>query len=247
MVPLLIKNQLQSALAAEQAGIQTFALDKDVVVAAETGETKDDLFGLVGRSDIDLGSLKGKKVGVTAGTASEVFWRALVTKTGLDTSGIQIVNIEQPEMPAALARKDVDAVSTYEPWVTRMMQSLPGMKVIRTNKGIHNSHLYLYVNRSWASANRQQATAFMKALMQANEQIVADPEKSAQQVASFLKLDPGVTRLIMKKLIFQIRLDQGSVDYLKTVDQQLRDAGKLKTPTDWNRFIYDDLIKSVRN
>ena len=83
MVAFLIKNQSQAALGAEQAGMQNFNLDKNVVVAAETTSlTK--WWAVVGRNVADMDGLKGKKVGVAMGSGSEVFWLAIIEKLKLN-------------------------------------------------------------------------------------------------------------------------------------------------------------------
>ena len=66
-----------------------------------------------------------------------------------------------------------------------------------------------------------------------------------QLVSTLLKRDPALTRELMNKVTFDVRLDQASVDYLKTVEAQLRQSGRLQKPIDWDRFIYPDIAKKV--
>lgn len=244
MVPLLVKNQVQAVLAAEQAGLQTFVLDDNVVVAAQQ-MTSGRLFGLVGRNLANLDELKGRRVGVALGSASEVFWRALVTKLNLDPKDYKIIQVEMPEMLAAIDRGDLDAVAAFEPWVTRILQAVPRTKVLRDNDGILQSHNYVYVNREWAEKNPDVAARFLRSLIEADNMLRTSREKAVEQVSRLLKLDAGLTRELMTKVDFDLKLDQESVDYLKMVEAQLREAGRLKKPIDWNRFIYPDIARKV--
>ncbi len=48
-----------------------------------------------------------------AGSGSEVFWLAAVNKLKLDPKDYKIVQVEAPEMVAALERGDIDAYSAW--------------------------------------------------------------------------------------------------------------------------------------
>lgn len=244
MVPFLVQNQVQAVLAAEQAGLVTFAVDNNVVVSTQAMQMLR-YFGLVARNVDNLEGLKGKKVGVPIGSAGDVFWRALVTKLNLNPKDYTIVPVEPPEMLAALERGNVDAISAWEPWVSRTVQALPNTKVLRDNEGIIHTRNYVYVNREWAEKNADAAARFMRALAEATELIRTNPDEAAKQISSFLKMDQAFTKELIGKVDFDLLLDQASVDYLKTVEAQLRDAGRLKVAIDWNRFIYPDIARKV--
>src|ERR1700761_6372025 len=117
MVAFVIQNQVQSAFGAEAAGIQDHNIDPNVVVAAE-GALMLQWYGLVARDCDSIEQLKGKRIGVARGSASEVFWLAMIDKLKLKASDYKIVQVEAPEMLAALERRDIDAFSAWEPWLT---------------------------------------------------------------------------------------------------------------------------------
>lgn len=244
MVPFLVQNQVQAVLAAEQAGLVTHAVDKNVVVATQAMQMLR-YFGVVGRNIENLDGLKGKKIGVPVGSAGDVFWRALVTKLNLNPKDYTIVPVEPPEMLAALERGNVDAISAWEPWVSRTIQALPNTKILRDNEGIIHTRNYVYVNREWAEKNPDAAARFMRSLVEATDLIRNNPDEAAKQISGFLRMDQAFTKELIGKVDFQLLFDQASVDYLKTVEAQLRDAGRLKVAIDWNRFIYPDIAKKV--
>ena len=132
MVAYVIQNQVQSAFGAEQAGIQNHNIDPNVVVAAE-GALMRQWYGLVGRNVESIEQLKGKKVGVARGSASEVFWLAIVGKMKLNPSDYRIVQVEAPEMVAALERGDIDAFTSWEPWLTRAVAAVANTRLLQGN------------------------------------------------------------------------------------------------------------------
>lgn len=243
MVPFLVKNQVQAVLAAEQAGLLTNAIDSDVVVAAEAMQMLK-YYGLVARKPNDtMQALKHKKIGVALGSASEVFWRALVDKLQLNAADYTVVQVEPPEMLAALQRGDIDAFAGWEPWLTRTLAAVPGSKIVRDNEGIITTRNYVYINRTWARQDPNAARAFMRSLAQATEFIVNDPQAASKIIATYLKLDPALTRELVSKVRFDLKLDNDSVDYLKTVERQLLQAKRLQKPTVWTEFVDGELLK----
>jgi len=244
MVPYLIKNQTQAALGAEQAGIQSFNLDPNVVVATQAQQLLR-YYGVVGKNINDLDGLKGKKVGVTLGTGGDVFWRALVAKLNLNPKDYTIVPIDAPEMVAALERGNLDAIVVWEPWLSRILKAVPNTKLLRDNEGIINARNYVYVNREWAAQNPDAAVAFMRALSDATDLIRNNPDEAAKLTATFLQMDQAFTKDLLGKVNFELGLDQASIDHLVEMEQQLKEAGKLAKPIDWKRFIYADILRKV--
>lgn len=245
MVSFLVQNQVQAVLAAEQAGIQTFNLDNNVTVAAQAMQMLR-YFGVVARNIDSIDGLKGKKIGVSLGSASEVFWRALVEKLGLDAKDYTVVNVDPPEMLAAIQRGNIDAFAVWEPWLTRTLQAVPGTKIVRDNEGIINPRNFVYINRGWAAQNPDAAVAFMRALVDATQLLRNNPDEAAKHISTFLKMDLTLTLELIKKVNFDLYLDQSSIDHLKRIETQLKEGGKLAKPIDWEKFIYADVMKKAQ-
>ena len=138
MVPFLINNQVQAAYGSDLAGVINHQVDNNIVAVAD-GTYLWKWESVVGRNVDDLAALKGKKVGIAIGTGSEIFWRRLLDKRGLSAADYKQVNVEAPEMLAALERGDIDAFAAWEPWPTRTLMAVKGSKVLATADGIYNN------------------------------------------------------------------------------------------------------------
>jgi NitT/TauT family transport system substrate-binding protein len=244
MVTLLIQNQVQSAYGAEQAGLLNHALDPNVVVAAE-GAVLSRWYGIVGKDIANMDALKGKRLGVARGSGSEVFWLAAVNKLKLDTKDYKIVQVEAPEMVAALERGDIDAFSSWEPWLTRGAAAVKGARLVLGNEGIIEGRVFIYVNKDWAVKNPAAATSFMRSMIEATEVINTKRDEAVANVAKFLKLDLSLTKLLMDRLTFDIHLDQQSVGNFQIAEAQLKSIGKLPKPVSWNTLFYPDLLRAL--
>lgn len=245
MVGLLIGNQIQSAFGGEMAGIQSFNIDPNVVVAAE-GSLLSRWFAVVGRNMTDLADLKGKRIGMPKGSSGELFWRVLLAQLGSKDADYDVVNVESPEIAAAMQRGNIDAAVTWEPWVSRIVENIPAAKVLKDSDGVFGARVYIYLNKKWAVQNQAAAASFMKSLLEANELIASDPAKGAAIIARYLNLDEKLTLSLMSKLRHDVRMDQGSIQNMIDAETQLKAMSKLSKPLDLSNFVYADVLRNVQ-
>lgn len=245
MVAFLVNGQIESAFGSEIAGVANHNLDPNVVVVAQATRLVR-WIAVVGRGIDNLDQLKGKKVGIARGSGGEVFWLAMVDKLKLNPADYTIVNVEAPEMVAALERGNIDAYAVWEPWVTRGLAAVKNTKVLRDQEGILEQGVYIYMNRGWIQKHSAQAEGFLRALVDATEIINADRKRAAKDVSDFLKnLDPPLVEQLMTKLRFEMVFDDFTVSMFKLAEAQLKGQGKLTKPLDYSGFFYPDLMRKV--
>ena len=245
MVAFLVNGQIESAFGSEIAGVANHNLDPNIVVVAQAARLVR-WIALVGRNIETLDQLKGKKVGVARGSGGEVFWLAMIDKLKLNPADYTIVNVEAPEMVAALERGNIDAYAVWEPWVTRGLAAVRNTKVLKDQEGILEQGVYIYMNKAWILKNQAPAEAFLRALVDATEIINGDRKRAAKDVSDFLKnLDPPLVEQLMTKLRFEMVFDDFTVNLFRLAESQLKQQGKLSKPLDYNAFFYPDLMRRV--
>ena len=74
----------------------------------------------------DLTKLKGKKIGVTRGAGGEPYIVGLLKQVGLAPDDVTLVNTAPSNMATALANKDVDVITSWEPWPSAALTKVPG-------------------------------------------------------------------------------------------------------------------------
>jgi ABC-type nitrate/sulfonate/bicarbonate transport system substrate-binding protein len=245
MVPFLVNNQVQAAYGSDLAGVINHQVDNNIVAVADCTYLAN--WESVVARDIDsLEGLKGKKVGVAMGTGAEIFWRRLLAQRKLNPADYTLVNVEAPEMLAALERNDINGFAVWEPWPTRTLKAVKGAKVVATNAGVYNNINFIYMNRGWIEQNRATAEKFVKALCEANDVIEKDRPAAATMVAKFLKMPVELATELMPKLEFDMQWTPRSLEAIRDSAQLLADQKKLKAPLDYNKYVYMDLLKAVR-
>jgi NitT/TauT family transport system substrate-binding protein len=245
MVSFLVNGQIESAFGSEIAGVSNHNLDPNVVVVAQATRLVR-WIAIVGRNIDTLDQLKGKKVGIARGSGGEVFWLAMLDKLKLNAADYTVVNVEAPEMVAALERGNIDAYAVWEPWVTRGLSAVKNTKVLRDQEGILEQGVYIYMNKGWIQKNPAPAEAFIRALVDATDIINKDRTRAAKDVSDFLKnLDPALVEQLMTKLRFEMVFDDFTVNLFRLAESQLKQQGKLTKPLDYNAFLYPDLMRKV--
>jgi ABC-type nitrate/sulfonate/bicarbonate transport system substrate-binding protein len=246
MVSFLINGQIESAFGSEIAGVSNHNLDPNVVVVAQATRLVR-WIAIVGRNMDNLDQLKGKKIGVARGSGGEVFWLALIDKLKLNAADYTVVNVEAPEMVAALERGNIDAYAVWEPWVTRGLAAVKNTKVLKDQENILEQGVYIYMNLGWIKKNPEQAEGFVRALVEATDLINRDRQRAAKDVSDFLKsLDPPLVAELMTKLRFEMVLDNFTISLFRLAETQLKQQGKLTKPLDLGAFVYPDLLRKIQ-
>jgi ABC-type nitrate/sulfonate/bicarbonate transport system substrate-binding protein len=135
----------------------------------------------------------------------------------------------------------------WEPWVTRGLAAVKNTKVLRTQEGILEQGVFIYMNLGWIKKNPDPADGFMRALVEATELINKDRPRAAKAVSAFLKsLDPPMVEQLMTKLTFDMELSNPTISMLRLAESQLKQQGKLTKPVDYGAFIYPELLRKVQ-
>lgn len=244
MIAFLVGNQVNAAYGAEQAGVSAHLVDPNVVAVAE-GTALLRWISVLGRGVESMDALKGKRVGVARGTGSETFWLSVVSKLNLNAADYTIVNVEAPEMVAALERGNIDAFAVWEPWPTRALRAIQGTRILLSNDQIQIVRNYVYMNRGWAEANAEATQRFMRSMVQAQEFCESSPAEAAQQVARFLRQDRAFVAELMQKVGYRMNLTQDSVANIQLAIDQLRGMGRLSKEVTPQQVIWPGALQGV--
>lgn len=244
--PSLIPGDIQASLTSAPAGALAHSKAAKVVLVAQTNVFSD-YYAAVAESTVkDVPGLRGKKVGVAIGSSSEIFAIDALAKHGMTLKDIQVVNVEPPEMLAALQRHDVAAVFVFEPWITRAKQAL-GDRVhfLPGTTDLYRPQNHLVMDREWIEKNPDTALRFVRAVQEAGEYIKKNPKESAQMVAKFLKLDVKLVEVLLPKSELPFVLNDGSLKFLKSEVDKLIETKRMPGPFDYKGYVYPDLLKKI--
>ncbi len=133
-----------------------------------------------------------KRFGVVPGTVSEYCTGLAIQSLGLNAGEIRMVTSGPPELPALLARGDIDAFFVWEPW--------PSMGVQQGGRIVMNSSAVGYVDTLWLTAtagalqkNPEGLRATLRALAKASAIVHANPKRAAEAVRAITRIPEETT------------------------------------------------------
>jgi len=107
-----------------------------------------------------IADLQGKKVAVTANTSSQYYLHRMLLNAHADDAQVQMVNLEGQDMPAALERRTVDAVSIWEPHAENSLQALGSDAVVFEDAAAYTERFNLNT-RADVLANPEKRSALL--------------------------------------------------------------------------------------
>ncbi|MET4255219.1 ABC-type nitrate/sulfonate/bicarbonate transport system substrate-binding protein [Bradyrhizobium sp. S3.12.5] len=160
--------------------------------------------------------LRGKRIGFTAGTGSEVYTAVLLKAAGLTAKDVTLVNLRPQEMLPALAAGSIDAFDTWEPHVANAKKALGGGAVLLDTKGLYSETFNVVVMRSYLEANPAVIGKFLAALIEAEGWVKAYPDEAIDIIATATGMKRDELTLIWPDYVYHVRLDDKLLETLKT-------------------------------
>lgn len=195
-----------------------------------------------------LSDLKGKRLGVTVGTGSEVYTAALLKKAGLSKSDVTIVNLRPQDMSAGMSANGIDAMNTWEPHIANGKKAM-GQKVKQIDtRGIYAETFNIVTTQDYLKANQPAITKFIKALIEAEMWIKANREEAIDMVATTVGMNRGDLAPIWDEYVFGVALDSMTLDILKAHAAWRLETGNAPTGAtmpDFSKVIFAEPLKSV--
>ncbi|MBJ6749160.1 ABC transporter substrate-binding protein [Geomonas anaerohicana] len=170
------------------------------------------------------GDLKGRRVGFTPGTTTQMFLSSFLVANGLNIEDVVPVPLMPEMMLGSLRSGGVDAVSTWSPNEKMIDRSLAGGGVIFEDPYIYTETFVIAGRTSYVTGNQEVARRFLRALVQAEAFASAHPKEAQAIVASTSKLPPAVLSECWDESARKVTLDHA---LLIALEDETRWAGKL--------------------
>lgn len=168
-------------------------------------------YGVIARRDsaiADLADLKGKVVGVTSRTDGHFVLSTMLARHRLLLNQVHIENMPPEKMLMALQNGEVDAVSTWEPWLSAAKQMLGENGVeFRTDGGFVLDY-NLAGRADWVVANQDKIQRLLRALLQAKRFADENPQEAHAMITAGMKIDPATFDAVGPTYRFVVQLDQ---------------------------------------
>lgn len=160
--------------------------------------------------------LRGKRIGFTAGTGSEVYTSVLLKAAGLTSKDVTLVNLRPQEMLPAMAAGSIDAFDTWEPHVANAKKALGEGAIPLDTKGLYSETFNIVVTQSYLAANPAIVSKFLASLIEAEGWLKAHPDEAIDVIATATGMKRDELAAIWSDYVYHVRLDDKLLATLKT-------------------------------
>jgi ABC-type nitrate/sulfonate/bicarbonate transport system substrate-binding protein len=172
---------------------------------------------LISRSSDNIDStsaLKGKRVGVTKGTASEFFLSTLLALEGLTMEDITLFHISPDQLMNSFVNEEVDVIVPWEPFAFQSHKLLNDKIKIHDTKNL-NTLSFNLISHTPDTVLIEKTKCVIQGLMVAIDYISTHPNKAKEIVMDRLNLSPEFIDWVWPDYVFKLALNQSLILNLK--------------------------------
>lgn len=245
----VVAGQAETAGTVEFPLVSLLSKGADLVVPAVI-ITADDLKIVALTSIQKPEDLAGKRVGYIFGSSAHYAFDLYLSHFGVPRDKVTHVNVPAAEQPAVLARGDIDAFVWLEPMVTRGLEVMRG-KAHVMKPGIeaaYKTRTYLEMSRSWVEKNPDATVNLLKAFVECDKFIRADPKKTAEIAGKKLNIPAAQAETLLKQVgfDFSIYLDAELTKVFDGVATWMRGQNRLQGPApDMRKVFVPEYLRKV--
>ncbi|MBI4587699.1 MAG: aliphatic sulfonate ABC transporter substrate-binding protein [Candidatus Rokubacteria bacterium] len=174
-----------------------------------------------------LEDLKGRKVGLVAGSDAEMFLRTQLKARGLKFQDVTIINVKPTEQPAALQLGQVDAVYAWEPTPALIVVKGIGRRILDADEVGSGSNA-IVARQEFLGKHPDAVATFLKAMHEATAYNRANAERVVDQLQERLRLDRAVLLDAVPRQLWYVEVFQEDVQLWQAAADFLYEEGKLR-------------------
>ena len=226
-------------------------LNGEKIAVIATIENSDKANAVLARRDRGITApkdLKGKRIAATLGTTSEFYLDAVLGLHGISRKDVEAVDLKAGEMADALARGDIDAVSTFIPYTVLTQKKLGDRAITLQDREIYRWTFNVVAKQEFIRKNPEKVRRILRALVRAEEFVRENPAEAQKIVAGFSGIDLAIVRDIWADTRFTVSLDQPLILTLEDESRWAINSGltvAMKVPN-YLDFIYFEGLKSIK-
>lgn len=144
--------------------------------------------GLVAAQTIDsVRKLRGKKIGLTKSTSLEYVLDEVLRRNGLTPDQVIIVDMPGEKAADEFVKGSVDAIITWEPFVTEAIDKGKGRKLFDTSEILGINPVGFVFHRSFINQRPEDVKAFLRVWNRTTDFIKENPEEAYGIIAEIYK------------------------------------------------------------
>lgn len=246
----MLNAEADIALAAEFPIVRQVFNKKDIISFGTI--TKYENTYIIWRTDSGIKTvqnLKGKRIGVTLQTISEFYLGRALELNGVSVRQVTLVDAKAAELQKTLLNGEVDAVATWEPWITQINRRMGKQVVTRALQSGQYAYWNLVSTTNWTKKHSNILKRLMKSLVQAEDYIVSHQDEAKAIVRKRMNFDEAYMEIIWPRYQFALCLEQSLITAMEDEARWMikNNLTNEKQVPDFLNYIYPDGLKAVKS
>jgi ABC-type nitrate/sulfonate/bicarbonate transport system substrate-binding protein len=197
----------------------------------------------------EISDLKGKKIGITAGTGNEVALYEVLRHASIKVSDVTLINLRPEDMPAAFSNKSVDAINNYQPVISNAQRALGDQAKILDTQGMYTETFNLVGMKKPMEAKSTLVANTLSTLIDADTFMQDHKPEAIALLSRVIGVDTAVVEQAWPNFTFRVGLDPDVISIFKAHSQWRLDTGNVppgvdKVP-DFQAVVVPGPLKSI--
>lgn len=201
-------TEVNTAFLSEQIDL-AWLVAADLLVLAETANNLKFIYAsdysgqvdaIIGRNIAEPKAIAGKTLAREEVPYEIVFVAKFLDSVGLTEKEVKVVPLTAADGATALVAENLDAVATYEPFVSNALKASDDNKILFTAEGTNIIINGLAARAAFLQAKREPVLAYLKAIEQANQFLASNPKESHEIIAKWVGVTPQEVSDLMGKV-----------------------------------------------
>jgi NitT/TauT family transport system substrate-binding protein len=161
---------------------------------------------------------------------------------------VTLVDVKAAESEKALVNGEVDAVVTWEPWVSQINQHMGPEAIARTLQSNQYAYWNLVSTPGWTGSHSTDINQLMKSLAQAEDYLVNHPDEARAFLQKRMDLEPAYMEVVWPRYQISLSLDQSLILAMADEARWLinNNLTTEKQVPDFLDYIYMDGLEAVK-
>jgi len=199
-----------------------------------------------------IADLKGKRIGVSTGsTTANIFLQTVAPQAGLQRSDLQLINMKPADQVASLAAGSVDAITSFEPYLTVAEKEGIGVMLLRFGK-IDPNPTCLVLTPTLIEKSPDTVGAFLKSWLdgvdywRSNTAAVAEIIHTMYAGAGYANVTSDMAESIVGQIKVEPELTPEIAAHIKAEAERMKAANLVRELPDWSKVMRPDLLAAAR-
>lgn len=219
-----------------------------VLATIQTANKNEAIIALRDRGITKPFDLKGKNIGVTLGTTADFFLDSFLLTHGIERNQVNLIDMHPAQMPTALEKGLVDAVSTFNPTIEQLDRELGVRGIVFFDQSIYTEAFCAVARQDFVDQHPETVKKFLRALIKAETFTEQHNEEARTIAAKFTQMEINVFDTLWRELTLKVTLDQALLvdleDQTRWVLKNTLSSGT--TMPNYLDYLYIDGLNSVK-